>query len=249
MAQRKGSKSGSSSKRKTSPSRKRSTAKKKTSGINIEKYIGIVLLSVLLTLLASQFRYRITNTVYQYDCIEPKAGDYPAQLVHNAINIHHQIRENPNKKDELMEYLADRVIWFRRSRTETPKSRIRTFSAYDDFCYAEYPIYSDRDAMNNNYEMNFIGIHRYRLIDSLYSQVEKYYCEIQSGKISKLYSVPINNLEKDSYRRVNSLYQYFYAYIFGGSLLFFLVVNYVTTLPETLIRGVIDLVKRFIPGL
>lgn len=246
MAKRKTPRKKSTTRKKSAS---RSSTKKKNELSTAGKYIGIILLSALITLFISQFRYEISNAIYKYDCVDVKAGDYPTQLVYNAINVHHQIRENPNKKEELLGYLSDRVIWFRKSRTETSKNKIRTFSIYDEFCFSEYPEFDNRDEMNNNYQMNFIGVHRYRNIDTVYSKAEKYYCEILDGKIKKLYPVPVNNLELESLGRVNSIYNYFSIYTFLFVLGVFLLINYLTYLPETFIRFIGDLFKRFIPGL
>lgn len=214
----------------------------------LAKHLGPLLLSLLIAFVAQGYRGKIINRIHEgYSCLEPKPGDVPAQDVCNAINFQHQIKENPNKKAELLNLLNDEVIWFRKGKKRIPKSLIKTNSKYDSFCYASYPEYDLRDTYSKNYEMRFVGYHRFREIDSIVVAVDKYFCKIEHGKISEIYSVPMNSLEKESFENNNYWYRNIFWATFFGTLSILYVVLFIMSLPDGMIAWIKSIISRFLP--
>ena len=240
-------------KRKNQASKKstKSKSKRKEQDLGIKvgmlKLIGPLFLSLFIAYSANQYRGILLNWIHEYNCVEYNAGDFAAQIVYNAINLQHQIRENPNKEEELLKLLNDEVIWFRKSRTRVPKRKIRTYSKYDAFCFAEYPIYDIKDDYGQNYEMRFTGYHRLREIDSIMVKVEKYYCKLENGKISDIYSVPMNSLEKESFENTNHWYNRIFIYTFGISIVLIFIIKFIIGLPEGIHAWLKEIATKYLP--
>lgn len=245
MAQRKKNNSKSTRTKNSKSSSKRSSTKSRN---NVDsgrvKILSIFVISLLVSLLLLSLKHEIVNGLFNFYCEPIHPGDYASETVSNAVNLHHLIRENPNNETKL---LSERVIWFRRSRTATPKERIRKYSSYDKFCLGTQPDFTLKDEMSNNYQMTFVGFHRYREPDSLFVKIENYYCEIENGRIREIYSVPIGATDKSRINKINLLYKYFFPLILIGVLVIVSIIHFLTSLPEAIFKTIIELLKRFSP--
>lgn len=208
------------------------------------KLLSILFISLVLSLLLLTIKYEIVNGVYSLYCEPIRPGDYASETVKNAVNLHHLIRENPNNEHKLLELLSDRVIWFRKSKTVPIKERIGKYSLYDNFCLGTQPEFTLNDEMGNNYQMTFVGFHRYREPDSLFCNIENYYCEIESGKIKEIYSVPIGAINKSRINKVNVLYQYFFPIALLIVLVIVSIIHFLTTVPEAVFSALFGVLKK-----
>ena len=236
--------------RSTRKKRKKLETKQRYTNIDstaFTKLIGPILLSFLIGFGIYIYRGKVLSNIYFVNCYKTEPGDFAPQLIYNAINLQHQIKENKNKKNELLKLLDDEVVWFRRSRKRVPKKKIRTYSIYDNFCFAEAPVFDVKDDFRQNYELRFIGFHRFRNIDSLYLTVEKYYCKVDSGKINEVYPIPMNSLERESYENMNFWYKYLFFISFSISLVVIILIRVVINLPQWAILWLKELLKKYLP--
>lgn len=211
------------------------------------KALSIFIISLLVSVLLLSLKYEIVNGVLNFYCESIHPGDYASETVSDAVNLHHLIRENPNNEAKLLELLSERVIWFRRSKTATPKERIRKYSSYDKFCFGTQPNFTLKNEMSNNYQMTFVGFHRFREPDSLFTKIENYYCEIENGRISQIYSVPIGATDHARVNKINLLYRYFFPLILVGVLIVVSIIHFLTSLPEAIFKTLFEFLKKFFP--
>lgn len=235
----------STRKRKLTASRKTKSKSKLTSKAWF--FTGPFLLALLIAFFAKLYRGVVLNYAYEISCKEPTPGDYASSMIYNAINLQHQIVENKSKKIELMKYLNDDVIWFRKSRKESSKFNIRIGSAYDKFCFAELPVYDIKDEMNRNFELRFVGKHRLRSPDSIYSVVEKYYCKIVNGKISSIYPIKINKLDEESFSRNNFFFNNLFLTVLVIAYALIMIGRFILSLPIDILKWIGDLFKKILP--
>lgn len=209
------------------------------------RIFGVIMFSVLLTLMSNLYRPFVLSTAVNCFCIEPKPAEFGARTVYDAINLNHQIAENPNKKDELLEYLADEVVWFRKGRWKD-KYDLRFSSRYDEFCFATAPEEDEGQGLDRNYQLRFTGYHKLRNPTDSLMAIEKYYAEIVEGRITQLYPIRGSELDKDSLQSINRIYRYYIWYVLAFWLLVLGAISYAVTLPEHVFGSFRSVLQRFI---
>lgn len=234
----------SSSKRNKQTSRSRPTRKSNNFSKFKEKVVGVIIMSILLTLIGGIYRPFILTSIFNCQCVDPEPGDFGVRLVFDAINLNHQLKENPNKKEELLRLLDEELVWFKKNRIQN-KYSIKFYSNYDEFCFAEKPIYDRRDDIDRNYEMRFIGLHKHRKLGNKLVEIENYFARIVNGKITELYPVSISDLDRESFRLVNFVYRYYYIAVFLTWLIILSLTTYITNLPDYVFNFFRSILQKF----
>ncbi len=205
--------------------------------------IGIFIMATLLTLIGNLYRPFILKTTFSSQCVSPEPGDYGTRLIFDAINLNHQIKENPAKKEELKNMLNEELIWFRKSRIQK-KDEINFYSKYDEFCFLNSPKYDDKNDIDRNYQLRFIGCHKYRIFGEEMVKIENYFASISGGRIDKIYPISIGELDRESYNLTNWLFNNYYPAIFVFWLILFGVITYITNLPEYVFNFVTEILRK-----
>lgn len=211
------------------------------------KITSVLVSSLLLATSIQLLRHEIVNLVFKSYSLPIPPGDYASQTVDKAVNLHHLLSENPNNEAKLLRLLSDEVIWFRKSKVAIPKEKIRKSSVYDKFYFGTRPDFSLEQEMDNNYQMTFVGFHRFRKPDSLFCKIEKYYCEIVHGKISQIYPVPIGAVDESKLNKINLLYRNFFPLVFLILLIIVSLIQAFVSLPEIILKALLDIARRFLP--
>lgn len=229
---------------KAQPKRKPTQKKKTEPNPFAVKVVMVFIIALLAATLINIFlKNYILLLVFNSYCVQPEPGDQGARMIYDAINLHHQLEENPNKKEELLRYLSDEVAWYRDEVKS--KESIGLKSTYDSFCFSSQPIYDKRDDLDRNYQLRFTGFHRYRLKSKNLIKIESYYAEIVSGKITQLIPKEPNQLEGDSPIIINSLYNNFFMVILILSFIAILALTYTPLIPEFFWNFLKDIFYRF----
>lgn len=232
------------SKPKKQTSRSRRARKSNSFSKFKEKVIGVVIMSILLTSVGCFYRPFILTSLFSHYCVDPEPGDFGVRLVFDAININHKLKENPNNKEELLRLLDEEVIWFKKGKIKN-KYSIKFHSNYDEFCFAEKPIYDKRDDIDRNYEIRFIGLHKYRKLENELVEIENYYARIVNGKVTEIYPVPISDLDRESFRLANFVYKYYYITIFLAWLIILSLTTYIRSLPDYVFNFFRSILQKF----
>lgn len=229
--------------RKRSSTRKRILNKKKETSEIGQKMLAIIIMAILLTSIGKLYRPFVLKSVYNYQCVSPQSGDYGTRLIFDAINLNHQIRENKSQKGKLLNMMNEKVIWFRKGKIRR-KTDLKLYSEYDEFCFLSTPTYDDKDDIDRNYQIRFIGCHKYREFGEEMVKIENYFAKISGGRIDEIYPIPISELDKESHNLTNIVFKYYYEITFIFWLILFGIVTYITNLPEYAFNFVMEVLRK-----
>ncbi len=182
----------------------------------------------------------ILNKAVDWSAHKPTEGDYAGNLVHRAVNEFNAIVENGNNRNRVLDCVSDPVLWYNRMYIH---KNFPTRSPYDRFEFVR-PLYFDhQDPKNQNYEIRFDGLYRYRFPRKYLVRFESGTVIIQKGVITSLKSREQPNAYHVGW--INTVYRnyLFLSFITGAVLaaLFFLIPG----LPEKLGELLVKTLPRF----
>lgn len=192
--------------------------KQEKSTLQIFKEYAIILLStsiflsILITIALFFVRQEITMITFNYFCQQPMKNDFSEEMIFNAINLNHSIKENENNEDKLVNLFSDVVTWFGRKRA---KDNFHFRSEYDCFCFTNLPKHDLRDPANGNHELVINGFHRYRKPEENFIKLESLYAKIERGKIKTLKTIYLDQHNGTRPDWINSIYKHFVFYSFS----------------------------------
>lgn len=172
--------------------------------------------------------------------ISPTEGDFAGSLIHESINLHHSIQENPNNKERLLERLTDPVIWY--GKKPRSHDQLRFGSVYDKFDFITPLEFDERDFPGNNYEVRFDGMYRYRNPKQYLVAFESGSVIIQSGKIAQLSTYKKPNQYRHTW--INTLYRFYPLCILLVSLTSAILFANISHIPQDLVNWLITAIRR-----
>jgi len=227
------SSTGSSSRRSTQ-TRKKATPTKKTP-FKVPIWVSILIFSLICAVLTFPAKKSILLYLVDWNCEKPKSNDKGAEVLYNVWNLNHQVFENENKKEALLNLLTDRVYWF--SRTERDKEDIK-FSRknpYDCFCFVRYPEYDASDTDTHDYEITFHGFHRYRNPKDKLIKMQSGAAEIEQAKLKKITS--FSSYQGQTLEYINYLYEHFFLLAWGICLILCV---FIRQIPKAIVGNLIE---------
>ena len=163
---------------------------------------------------------------------QPTQGDFAGTLIYEAINLQHSIRENPNNKEQLLQRLAEPVRWY--SPRERHHQDLKFWSDYDRFAFASELEFDRREFSENNYEVRFHGMYRYRKPKDKLVAFESGTAVIERGKITALKTFNRENEYRQTW--LNGVYRWYYGIAFLAAFVITLAFFALPWLPEMLAR-------------
>lgn len=204
--------------------RKRRTPAK-TTGIS-KTIIFVALCAVFWFGLASIENF-VLNQAFNSISQKPTQGDFAGNRIYEAINLHHSITENKRNKERLLHMLNEPVKWY--SAEERFHDKLNTKSIYDRFAFTGELEFDDRNFDDNDYEVRFNGIHRYRQPKDSLVAFESCLAIIERGKISSLKCR--NNPNAYHHNWINTLYRGYVWVALAGAFVVTLFLFNFTRLP------------------
>lgn len=170
----------------------------------------------------------VFDLVFRAVSHRPSNGDFAGHLIHESINLHHSILENPNNKERLLKNIADPVKWY------GPRAQshgvLRFGSEYDRFYFMNELQFDRQEFQENNYEVRFDGMYRYRHPDKALVAFESATAVIERGKITELR--PYQNPNQYRHKWINALYRWYPAAALIGGFLGTIILINISRLPE-----------------
>lgn len=222
------------SRRKPRTKRPQSKRRKPTSTWNYPKFIAFGLVTVLLTTILFIFKNTILHFLFTLVSTQPSQGDFAGTLIHEAINLQHSIMENPNNKEQLLQRLAEPVKWY--SPHELRHQDLKFGSKYDRFAFANELQFDRREFSENNYEVRFDGMYRYREPKDKLVAFESGTVVINRGKITAIKTFIRSNEYRHTW--LNDVYGWYYGVAFLTAFVITLALFALPWLPEMLVRSV-----------
>lgn len=180
-------------------------------------FILLMCIGAGLLLLAKKFAFDLVLTTVSH---KPTQGDFAGHLIHESINLHHSIQENPNNKERLLRNLSDPVKWY--GPKPTTHAQLRLGSQYDRFYYVNELQYDRQSFQENNYEVRFDGMYRYRHPKEALVAFESATAVIERGKITEL--MPYQSPNRYRHGWINVVYRHYWLVAFAlgflGALIF-----------------------------
>jgi hypothetical protein len=216
----------------------RNKRRKPATGWNYPKLIAFVVVVILLTTSSAIFKNAILHFLFTVTSTQPTQGDFAGTLIYEAINLQHSIRENPNNKEQLLQRLAEPVRWY--SRQNWQHRELKFGSDYDRFAFVNELRFDKREFSENNYEVRFDGMYRYREPKDKLVAFESGTAVIERGRITALTSFKNPNEYRHTW--LNDIYRWYYLFAFLSAFGFALIIFTFPWLVEALVRRVQKLV-------
>lgn len=204
--------------------RKRRTPTK-TTGIS-KTIIFVALCAVFWFGLASIENF-VLNQAFNSIGQKPTQGDFAGNLIYNAINLHHSTSENKGNQERLLDMLNEPVKWY--SAKERFHDQVQFGSPYDRFAYIGDLQFDHQNFAENNYEVRFNGMHRFRRPQKALVAFESGLVVIERGRISSLTSR--NNPNAYHHNWINTLYRGYVWVALAGAFVVTLFLFNFTRLP------------------
>lgn len=177
----------------------------------------------------------ILNKAVDWSAHKPTEGDYAGKLIHQAINAFNTVVENSNNRNRVLDRVSDPVVWYNNMYTH---KNFPSRSPYDRFEFVRPLEFDQQDPKNQNYEIRFDGMYRYRFPNKHLVRFESGTAIIQQGVITSLKSREKPNAYHVGWINIVYSYYLFLCLIAGAVLaaLFFLIPGLPLKLGDMLVK-------------
>ena len=220
-------------------SRRKGNAQKRKS--NPPRLVAFFITWMAFFLLFFVFKVSLFGIFLHSIAHRPTEGDYAGNLIRESISEYLVIVENKNNKARLLTKLSDPVVWFNKKYKH---ANFPGYSEYDRFEYVGPLQYDNRDPQNNNFEVRFDGVYRYRHPEKDLLNFESGTVIIEKGVISSLKTRKQPNAY--TFEWMNSAYRNYWLVCLLVGFLFTLVFFNLSKIPEKIVERILNLGQKLI---